>query len=121
VSGTLVSETVVRLVHSGRLSCQIKTKSIIIEKESRVELSYPIETNELIVYGQAAGNFECAGRIWIDKGGSIEGRIAAHSVIVERGGVLLAESSVRPTLKEDSLTHEDTVDVLVDNEHPLLA
>jgi cytoskeletal protein CcmA (bactofilin family) len=120
VSGTLVAETVVRLVHSGRLSCQIKTKSIIIEKESRAELSYPIETNELIVYGQAAGNFECAGRIWIDKGGCIEGRIAAHSVIVERGGVLLAESSVRPTLKE-VLTHEDTVDVLVDNEHPLLA
>ena len=33
-----------------------------------------------IVHGQAAGNFECAGRIWIDKGGLIEGRIAAHSV-----------------------------------------
>jgi cytoskeletal protein CcmA (bactofilin family) len=121
VSGTLVSETIVRLVYSGRLSCQIKTRSIVIEKESRVELSYPTETDELIVYGRAAGNFECAGRIWIDKGGSVEGRIAAHSVIVELGGVLFADSSVRPKLKEDALTNEDTLDVLVDDEHPLPA
>ena len=86
-----------------------------------MELSYPIETNELIVYGQAVGNFECAGRIWIDKGGLIEGRIAAHSVDVERGGVLVAESSVRPTVKEDSVTHDDALDVLVDGDHPLPA
>ena len=121
VSGTLVSETTVRLVYSGRLSCQIKAKSIVIEKESHVEFSYPIETNELIVHGQAAGNFECAGRIWIDKGGSVEGRIAAHSVSVERGGVLRAESTVRPTLQEEPSTDEDTADVLVDDEHPLPA
>jgi cytoskeletal protein CcmA (bactofilin family) len=121
VSGTLVSETLVRVVYSGRLSCQIKAKSMVIEKESRVEFSYPIETDELIVYGQAAGNFECAGRIWIDKGGSVEGRIAAHSVIVEDGGVLRAESSVRPKLTEDSMINEETVDVLVDEEHPLPA
>jgi cytoskeletal protein CcmA (bactofilin family) len=121
VSGTLVCETVVRLVYSGRLSCQMRTKSMIIEKESDVELSYPIETDELVVYGQAVGNFECAGRIWIDKGGLIEGRIAAHSVVVERGGVLLAESSVRPTLKEASLKEEETFDIVVDGEHPLPA
>jgi cytoskeletal protein CcmA (bactofilin family) len=121
VSGTLVCETVVRLVYSGRLSCQMRTKSMIIEKESDVELSYPIETDELVVYGQAVGNFECAGRIWIDKGGLIEGRIAAHSVVVERGGVLLAESSVRPTLKEASLKEEETFDIIVDGEHPLPA
>jgi len=94
---------------------------MVIEKESRVELSYPIETNELIVYGQAVGKFECAGRIWNDKGGLIEGRIAAHSVVVERGGVLVAESSVRPMLKEDSVKTEEAFDTLVDGEHPLPA
>ena len=121
VSGTLVCESALRLVYSGRLSCQLKAKSIIIEKEARIELSYPIETNELIVYGQAAGNFECAGRIWIDKGALIEGRIAAHCVVVEPGGTLIAESSVRPTLKENSVAREDEFDALVDGEHPLLA
>ena len=121
VSGTLVCETVVRLVYSGRLSCQMKTKSMVIEKESRVELSYPIETDELVVYGQATGYFDCAGRIWIDKGGLIQGRIAARSVVVERGGVLVADSSVQPTLKEDSRQHEDAFDVLVDSGHPLPA
>ena len=57
VSGMLVCETLARLVYSGRLSCQIKTKSMVIEKESRVELSYPIETNELIVVRPGSGKF----------------------------------------------------------------
>ncbi len=121
VSGTLVCEGALRLVYSGRLSCQMKAKSIVIEKEARVEFSCPIKTNELTVYGQAVGNFSCAGRIWIDKGALIEGRIAAHSVIVERGGTLLAESSVHPTLKEELVEEEDEPDAVVDGEHPLLA
>jgi cytoskeletal protein CcmA (bactofilin family) len=117
----LVCETEVRLVYSGRLSCQVKAKSMIIERESRVELSYPIETNELIVYGRAAGNFECAGRIWIDKGGLIDGRIAARSVVVEHGGTLRAESLVRPTLPKESVEEEDEFSGLAGREHPLPA
>jgi cytoskeletal protein CcmA (bactofilin family) len=98
----------------------MKAKSIVIEREARVEISCPITTNELTVYGQAAGNFICGGRIWIDKGALIEGRIAAHSVIVERGGTLLAESSVHPALKEEPV-EEDELDAVVDGGHPLPA
>jgi cytoskeletal protein CcmA (bactofilin family) len=86
-----------------------------------VELSYPIKTNDLTVYGEAVGNFECAGRIWIDKGGLVEGRIAAHSVIVERGGTLLAESSIQPKPKEGPIEQEDDLDTLIPQEPPLPA
>lgn len=121
VSGTLVCEGTVRFAYSGRLSCQMKAKSIVIEKETRIEFSYPIKANELVVHGQAGGNFACAGRIWIDKGALIEGRIAAQSVVVERGGTLLAESSVRPVLNDEPGEEEDEFGPAIGGEHPLPA
>jgi cytoskeletal protein CcmA (bactofilin family)/Zn finger protein HypA/HybF involved in hydrogenase expression len=121
ISGTLVCEGVLHLAYSGRLSCQMKAGSIIIEKEARIELSYPIKTGELTVYGQTAGNFECSGRIWIDKGGLVEGRIAARSVVVESGGTLLAESSVQPVHKEEPVEREEEFNVSIDAKHPLPA
>jgi cytoskeletal protein CcmA (bactofilin family) len=99
----------------------MKAGSIIIEKEARIELSYPIKTGELTVYGQTAGNFECSGRIWIDKGGLVEGRIAARSVVVESGGTLLAESSVQPVHKEEPVEREEEFNVSIDAKHPLPA
>jgi len=121
ISGTLICEGTLRLACSARLGCQMSAKSIIIESEARVELSYPIKTGDLTVYGQAAGNFECTGSIWIDKGGLIEGRIAARSVIVERGGTLLAESSIRPVRKQEPVEHQDEFDAFFAGVYPLPA
>jgi cytoskeletal protein CcmA (bactofilin family) len=98
----------------------MSARSIVIEKEARVELSYPIKTGELVVYGQVAGSFECTGRIWIDKSGLLEGRIAAQSVVVERGGTLLAQSSVRPAHRHEPVDEEE-LDVVIDRAHPLPA
>ena len=120
ISGTLICEGALRLASSGRLSCQMSARSIVIEKEARVELSYPIKTGELVVYGQVAGSFECTGRIWIDKSGLLEGRIAAQSVVVERGGTLLAQSSVRPAHRHEPVDEEE-LDVVIDRAHPLPA
>jgi cytoskeletal protein CcmA (bactofilin family) len=121
ISGTLICEGALRLVCSARLSCQMSARSIVIEKDARVELSCPIKAGDLTVYGQAAGNFECTGRIWIDKGGLIEGRVAARSVVVERGGTLLAESSIRPVPREEPVEGGAEFDVLIEGEHPLPA
>jgi cytoskeletal protein CcmA (bactofilin family) len=99
----------------------MSARSIVIEKEARVELSYPIKTGELVVYGQVAGSFECTGRIWIDKSDSFEGRIAAQSVVVERGGTLLAQSCVRPAHSHEAVDDEDELDVVIDRAHPLPA
>ncbi|HEY5744268.1 MAG TPA: polymer-forming cytoskeletal protein, partial [Terrimicrobiaceae bacterium] len=119
ISGTLVCEADLRLACSARLSCQIRARSIVIDKDARVELSYPINTGDLIVYGQTAGNFRCSGRIWIDKGGLLEGRVAGRSVVVEHGGTLLAESSIRPVVKEDPIEGEAGLDDLIEGERPL--
>jgi cytoskeletal protein CcmA (bactofilin family) len=121
ISGTLVCEATLRLVCSERLSCQVRAKSIIIEDEARLELTCPIRTGDLTVHGRAVGNFECAGTIWIARGGLIEGRICASSVTVERGGTLLAESFVRPVRNQQPVEQEDELDVFISAEHPLPA
>ena len=56
----------------------------------------------MTVYGQAVGNFECTGRILIEKGGLIEGHISASSVVVEPGAMLLAECAIHPAPKQKS-------------------
>ena len=90
----------------------MSARSIIIEHQARVELIYPITARDLTVHGQAAGNFDCAGRIWIASGGLIEGRISASSVIVEDGGTLLAESSIRPMRSQRLVQPEEEFDFI---------
>ena len=69
------------LTCSKRLCCQMNAEFVIIERQARLELTCPIRTGDLTVHGQAAGNFECSGSLWIARGGLIEGRISASSII----------------------------------------
>jgi cytoskeletal protein CcmA (bactofilin family) len=112
ISGTLICESTLRLECSGRLNCQIRAKSVVIEERARLMLTYPTRSGDLMVRGQATGTFECAGGIWIAGGGSIEGRIAASSVVVEYGGTLLAETSIHPRARKESFTPEEEFDLV---------
>ena len=96
VNGALLCEGTVRLAGSGKSSGRITTKSLIIEKRAQVELVHPVKTTDLVVHGRAKGNFACEGSVRISKRGILEGRITARSVVVERGGILLAESTIQP-------------------------
>jgi cytoskeletal protein CcmA (bactofilin family)/DNA-directed RNA polymerase subunit RPC12/RpoP len=115
ISGTFICESTLRLECSGRLNCQIRAKSMVIEERARLKLTYPTRSGDLMVHGQAAGNFDCAGTIWIASGGLIEGRISASSVVVEYGGTLLAETSIHPRAKQRSLKLEDEFDIFAAN------
>ncbi len=96
VSGTLRCEGTLRLACSGKLTCRISAKSVVIEKDARVEILYAIQTSDLVVHGQLAATIECAGRVHIARKGLLEGKIYASSVAVDRGGTLNAESVVQP-------------------------
>lgn len=98
ISGTLHCEGTLRIVSSGTMSCQITAQSVVIEKGAHVELIRPVKTVDLQIYGRASGQFACTGKVRIAKGGLLEGRLTAKSVAVERGGNLLAESSIQPRL-----------------------
>jgi cytoskeletal protein CcmA (bactofilin family) len=102
ISGALICENTLRLSCSERLSCQVSAGFLVIEERARLELTCPIRAGDLTVYGQAVGNFECTGRILIEKGGLIEGHISASSVVVEPGAMLLAECAIHPTAKQES-------------------
>ena len=101
INGALFCEGTVRLACSGKSSGRITAKFLIIEKGAQVELVHLVKTTDLVVNGRARGNFECDGSVRISKRGILEGRITARSVVVERGGILLAESSIQPVQRDD--------------------
>jgi len=96
VAGTLRCEGTLHLGCSGKLSCRISAKAIVIDKDARVEILYALQTSDLLIYGQLAASIECAGRVHIARKGLLEGRLYASSVAVDRGGTLSAESVVQP-------------------------
>lgn len=100
IAGTLHCEGTLRLATVARLSCRIQTQSLVIEKPARADLVFPMQCREAVVHGQLFGTLNCAGKVRIGKGGVFQGRLNAQAVIVDRGGTLLAESSVQPPPRE---------------------
>lgn len=96
VNGTLRCEGTVRISYSGTMSCRIAAKSIIVEKGAVLDFPLPIIAAEIVLHGSARGNFHCDGRVHIHRHGRLEGRLSAKSVVVDKGGFLIAESTVRP-------------------------
>lgn len=96
ISGVLQAEGSVRLHAKGRLGCRITAKSVIVEHGARIEFIHPLETGSLEIFGGAAGRFACSGGVKVKKGGVLEGRFHARSIVVEKGGILVAESVIDP-------------------------
>jgi len=102
INGALHCEGTLRLACSGKSSGRITAKSIIIEKGADLDLIHPVKTDGLTVNGRASGNFECDGQVRVARRGILEGRIVARSIVVERGGILRAESSIQPLHPKDA-------------------
>jgi cytoskeletal protein CcmA (bactofilin family) len=121
ISGMLVCEATLRITCSERLSCQVSAASLVIEEPARLELTSPIRSGDLTVYGRAIGNFECAGQILIVRGGVLEGRISASSLKIEPGATLLAECFIHPVPKKASIEQEKDAGVFAPTVRPLPA
>jgi len=106
INGMLFCEGVLRLACQENFASPITAHSLIIEKNSRVELAQPTRVVDLLVQGSVLGNFTCTGKVHVTKRGMLEGRLTAHAVTVDRGGVLLTENTIRPR-HEDGSPAED--------------
>ena len=98
ISGVLRCEGTVRLHTVGKLNCRITANAVVIERDARIEFAHIVECATLEVLGAAAGRFQCARSVKVGKGGLLEGRFHARSIVVDGGGSLLAESSVDSVL-----------------------
>ena len=106
ISGTLFCETNLRLACTGRLICQMNALTITVDRDAKIEIAYPVKTGELVVHGHAIGDFEC-GRIRIAKGGTIEGRVSARALVVDRGASLFAEMAIRPAKAPETVANPE--------------
>lgn len=100
LNGAMRCEGTVHLKCSGTLSARISADSVVVEKHSKLELSFPLKVRNLTVYGTIKGKFNCTGTLKVLKGGVVEGLLATSAVTVERGGTLLADSTIQPPKRE---------------------
>jgi len=100
LNGSMRCEGTVHLRCSGPLSASIRADSVIVDKGSRLEISYPLRARELVVYGSVKGSFACTGNVRVLKGGTLEGVLSSPAITVEKGGTLLADSTVQPPARE---------------------
>lgn len=97
VSGTIRCERVLRLGFSGSTSVRILTaERLVIEKNAQIDFLYEVHATHVEVHGKVSGTFLCGGGAHVHKHGRLSGRLKARSVIVDRGGELIAESEVLP-------------------------
>jgi cytoskeletal protein CcmA (bactofilin family) len=101
ISGALRCEGAVHLRCSGALSSRITAGSLVVDKHSRIEISSPVTVGELVVYGAVKGQFLCSSKVRVLKGGTLEGTLVTPAVTVERGGTLLADSTIQPPKRPD--------------------
>ncbi|CAN5813637.1 hypothetical protein BH09VER1_BH09VER1_33410 [soil metagenome] len=111
VTGTLCCEGTLTLTCSGKVSCKVTAENLIIGKGAHVDLTYPTLTKKLTVYGHTTGDFTCEGSIRILKGGCLEGNVSARSVIVERGGILMADSVIQAAVEDEERPDDDEPDL----------
>lgn len=89
--GQLVCTGDVAIRLQGQLIGGVEATSVVIEKKSDVDLAKPVQAQSVEINGKARGVVVCAGRVTINKSGSLEGAIFARSIVIEKGGVFSGE------------------------------
>ncbi len=94
IIGRLISEGEVRIGTSQTCACHITASIIVIEKGSSPVFLYPLETERLVVFGRLTGIVHCKGVVHVQRGGSLEAKVYARSVTVDKGGILVGSCRV---------------------------
>lgn len=68
--------------------------SLIVNKRSKIHFLQPVYAHEIVVSGEATGDFYCSGNVTVKKNGFLRGELIARSVSVEPGGRLDASFRV---------------------------
>ncbi|RYD79598.1 MAG: polymer-forming cytoskeletal protein [Verrucomicrobiaceae bacterium] len=89
--GQMVCTGDVAIRMQGPLIGGVEATTVVIEKKSDVDLGKPVQAQTVEINGKARGVVICAGRVTINKSGSLEGAIFARSIVIEKGGVFSGE------------------------------
>jgi cytoskeletal protein CcmA (bactofilin family) len=101
VVGVLRCEGEVHLATKRRCVCRITAAAAVIERDARVVLTLPLETDHLEVCGHLHGIIHCKGDVHVRRGGRLEAEVHARAVKVEKGGALLGACHVAGTEPEE--------------------
>jgi cytoskeletal protein CcmA (bactofilin family)/predicted RNA-binding Zn-ribbon protein involved in translation (DUF1610 family) len=94
VRGQIVCTGTASIKMHGQLTGAIEAQRAVIEKRSDVELMKPLKAQTVEINGKTKGIVVCAGRVTINKHGSLEGAVIARSIVIEKGGIFSGELQI---------------------------
>lgn len=98
VAGAILCERSLEFLGDGRMAFPAMAGKVFIGKRARVEFGLPVECGELEVRGAFFGDVLCGGRVFIRKGGHLEGSVEAPTITVEKGGSWSGGGQIEPAL-----------------------
>lgn len=69
----------------------VEAKHLIVLKRCNTEFVRPLRVQSAEINGRISADLHCAGAVKINKGGVLEGRLYARSIVVEKGGIFSGE------------------------------
>jgi endogenous inhibitor of DNA gyrase (YacG/DUF329 family) len=94
LTGTLLCEEGLVLSGPGRLSFRAYAGDVLVTKNVRVEMGFPLVTTLLDVRGALSGPVLCAGLVRVHKGAELIGEVHARSLIVEKGATFRGRTHI---------------------------
>jgi len=69
----------------GKIMGRVRCKRLIIEKRARVEFANTVHCEDAIIDGSVTGNFQCSGKLALQKKATLTGDIKVATMAVEEG------------------------------------
>ena len=78
----------------------VKARRVEVEPHSEVQFLHEVRAQDVVVNGIAMGDFHCSGRLLLNPGATLYGRVSARSVEVHDGAALHGETRILDNLPQ---------------------
>ena len=94
---TLRATTLIEILEGAKLDVgRLETDKLSVPAQNRVELTQPIQCQNLEISGTLLAQVTATGSVCIRPGGVLDGTLTCSSLVVEDGGGLRADVKLRP-------------------------
>ncbi len=69
----------------GKIMGKVRCRRLIIEKKAQVEFANTVHCEDAIIDGNVTGNFDCTGKLALQKKATLTGNIKVATMVIEEG------------------------------------
>ncbi len=87
--------------HSGVVRGPLYCERLVIEKNCEVRFADEVMTGSAEIKGCLTGDVTCSGKVWIGRGGLLDGDLRAVDLEIKEGGRVSGETVIDPATRTD--------------------